>query len=175
MSKKIKFWSWRPSPRVALVCKSSVDKSPHGSHAASPGDVKTHKSKRTSTHIPAFYFRLATEIAAQCGRARRFEQSAHDLLCEKAIKPAHAPRAARADWREKKKRVEVNPPTRGSCASPFENDALFENVLLPFLQTALRPFRSLLERASRACRGSHPTPGAPPSCPCACGWRARAR
>jgi len=174
MSKKIKFWSWRPSPRVALVCKSSADKSPHGSHAASPGDVKTHKSKRTSTHIPAFYFRLATEIAAQCGRARRFEQSAHDLLCEKAIKPAHAPRAARADWREKKKglkstlRHEVRVPPR-SKTTPC-----VKMCCCPFCRQPCGP-GSLLERASRACRGSPPTPGAPPSCPCACGWRGRAR
>jgi len=42
--------------------------------------LKIAITKRTSTHIPAFYSLMKWGFAIQCSCARRFEQFAHDLL-----------------------------------------------------------------------------------------------
>jgi len=81
---------WRIAAAVSQICKSSADMCPHRlAHSSS----KLTISKRTSTHIPAFYSLAKWGIANQCSCARRFERPAHDLLCDNSRNPTHAPGA----------------------------------------------------------------------------------
>jgi len=147
-----------------------------------PGFPTLTKSKRTNTHIPAFYFRNpespTNAVVPSVLNSHYMTYSARELQKQPIRYHLLAPNGTR------KSRPDA------ACASSL---VITTQTVLAFIQTALRsnlrlePQPKLLrcefwswskylsKNASRACRGTPRAAGAPPSCPCACGWRGRAR
>jgi hypothetical protein len=151
----------------ALMCKSSAEMCPHGSHSAPQNPrndkIKTHKHPHSSVLLQK------PGIADQCNCARRFEQSKHDLLCANARKSRrmyyqlHAPIGVKASPRKKK----------GVRRCPTLRVPVKESITI--IGREFWSWSKYLQlQASRACRGTPRAAGSPPSCPCACGSRGKA-